>query len=154
METSTWYTEGKRFETYAGRHLIVTDQPSAAGGTDAGPTPPELLLAALGTCAGHYAVEYLRARSLSADGLHVYVSADKAAAPARLSSFRIEVDMPGLDAKQREGLTRAVKSCLIHNTLSAPPAIQVTICSCTPFEITSDADSALPACTIHAAPPQ
>ena len=66
MTSYTRYLNGKKFETMAGRHRIITDQPVAGGGTDAGPTPPELLLASLGACAGHYAVEYLHARSLDA----------------------------------------------------------------------------------------
>jgi uncharacterized OsmC-like protein len=91
-------------------------------------TPPELLLASLGTCAGYYAVEYLRTRSLSAAGLTVRVLAEKAAAPARLGSFRIELNVPGLDdVRHREGVLRAAKTCLIHNTLDHPPSIEFVL---------------------------
>ena len=130
MEANTCYLEGKKFETFLGRHVIVTDQPKSAGGTDAGPSPPELLLASIGTCAGHYAAEYLRTRSLPTDGLHVYVSAEKGGPPARLVSFRILVKVPGTNEKHRNGLLRAVKACLIHNTLTTAPAIDVAILSC------------------------
>jgi putative redox protein len=36
-------------EVRAGKHLLGSDEPASAGGTDTGPGPYELLLAALGT---------------------------------------------------------------------------------------------------------
>jgi putative redox protein len=128
MQSCTWYLDGKRFESLTGGHRIVSDQAASEGGAGAGPTPPELLLASLGACAGHYAAEYLRARSLPVTGLHVYVAAEKDERPTRLSSFRIEVDVPAnIDERQRLGVLRAVKTCLIHNTLVTAPAIEVKV---------------------------
>jgi uncharacterized OsmC-like protein len=37
-------------EILAGPHRLVADEPEALGGTDRGPTPYGLLLAALGAC--------------------------------------------------------------------------------------------------------
>ena len=127
MQSCTHHIEGKRFETFLGTHRLVSDQRIEDGGSDAGPTPPELLLASLGSCAGHYAAEYLRARSLPMVGLRVTVSAEKGGHPVRMASFRIVVDVAGLDAGHREGLLRAVKACLIHNTLTGNPVIEVGI---------------------------
>lgn len=87
-------------------------------------TPPEFMLAALGACAGYYAAQYFKARKLTTEGLRVRVIADKGAAPARLASFRIEVELPeALEERHREGVLRAVRSCLIHNTLLHAPEI-------------------------------
>jgi len=127
MTSYTRYLNGKKFETIVGAHRIVTDQPAAGGGTDAGPTPPELLLASLGACAGHYAVEYLHARSLDATDMEIRVSAAKGSSPARLASFRIEVNVPGIDERHQQGLFRAVKTCLIHNTLLTGPSLEVVV---------------------------
>jgi len=132
MQSCTWYLDGKRFESLVGGHRIISDQATLDGGADAGPTPPELLLASLGACAGHYAAEYLRARSLPVLGLHVYVTAEKEERPARLSSFRLEVDLPAdIDERQRQGVLRAVKTCMIHNTLTSAPVVQVEVSSAT-----------------------
>jgi uncharacterized OsmC-like protein len=80
-------------------------------------TPPELLLAALGAFAGYHAREYLRARSFPIEGLAVRITAEKAAQPPRLGEFHIDVDAPSAhEESHREGLVRAVKRCLIHNT--------------------------------------
>jgi putative redox protein len=119
-----------KFEARARGHRVICDQPAENGGSDNGMTPPELLLASLGTCAGFYAAQYLAARSLSADGLEVKVTAEKAVQPARLGPFRIEVTVPGLDAKHEEGVHRAVKACLIHNTLLHTPEIETVVRTC------------------------
>lgn len=89
--------------------------------------PPEFLLAALGTCAGFYAVQYLKARSLECPELEIKVSAEKAAQPARLGVFRIEVFAPTLDAKHEAGLLRAVDKCLIRNTLLQAPVVETVV---------------------------
>jgi len=128
MEALVRYVDGVRFTAKARGHEVVCDQPPDNSGTDAGMTPPEFLLTSLGTCAGFYAVQYLRARGLAADGLTVRVSAEKAQAPARLATFRIEIAVPGLeDERHREGVLRAAKACLIHNTLLNPAAIETVL---------------------------
>lgn len=127
MELIVKHIDGVRFEARARGHRIVCDQPLDNSGRDTGMTPPELLLAALGTCAGFYAVQYFRTRSLPAEGLKIRVRAEKASAPARVGSFRMEITAPGLDERHREGVLHAVKSCLIHNTLLHPPAIETVV---------------------------
>ncbi|HEY1205495.1 MAG: OsmC family protein [Bryobacteraceae bacterium] len=128
METMVRHIDGVKFVVTSRGHEVVCDQPHDNAGTDAGMSPPELLLASLGSCAGFYAVQYLKARGLAADGLTVRVSAEKAKAPARLASFRIEISVPGLeDERHREGVLRAAKSCLIHNTLLNPAVIETVL---------------------------
>ncbi|HXR75129.1 MAG TPA: OsmC family protein [Bryobacteraceae bacterium] len=128
LETKITYLDGVRFQVAARGHEITSDQPLENGGTDRGMTPPELLLASLGSCAAYYAAEYLRARSLPTTGLVVTVIAQKAQKPARLMDFRIGLSIPGLDdPRHREGILRAAKNCLIHNTLLHAPRIDIEL---------------------------
>jgi uncharacterized OsmC-like protein len=127
MEVTIQHRGNVRFEASARGHRVICDQPVDNGGADSGMTPPEYLLVSLGTCAGFYAAEYLKARSLAHGDLEVKVSAEKAKAPARLGQFRIEVTIPGLDPVHEAGVLRAVKACLIHNTLLHAPAIETVV---------------------------
>lgn len=127
MEITVQYAGGVSFEADARGHKVLCDQPENNGGENKGMSPPEFLLASLGTCAAYYALQYLKTRSLPTEGLNVRVKAEKAMQPARLGSFQIEVDTPAADERHREGLLRAVKSCLIHNTLLNAPAIKIEI---------------------------
>jgi uncharacterized OsmC-like protein len=86
------------------------------------------MLASLGSCAGFYSVDYLKRQKLAVDGLKVNVTATKAKNPARLDSFKIEVDVPAeLSAEQLKGMEDAVHRCLIHNTLMHPPLIALEV---------------------------
>jgi putative redox protein len=127
MEAIIRYTDGVKFEVESRGHRVVCDQPLNNGGADAGMSPPEFLLASLGTCAGFYAIQYLKTRSLPLEGLKVRVIAEKAMQPARLSSFRIEIAAGGLEPRHQEGVLRAVKACLVHNTLLQPPRIETVL---------------------------
>ncbi len=117
-----------QFEIKTRGLTVISDQPPENGGFDEGMTPPEFLLAALGSCAGYYAVEYLKAQKLAAEGTKVYVSAEKVKNPARLDNFqlRIEATVP-LTNEQQEGIKRAVNKCIVHNTLTHPPQITTEV---------------------------
>ena len=127
MEVKIQHLGGVKFQAIARGHRVICDQPPDNGGLDSGMTPPEFLLVSLGTCAGFYAAQYLKTRSLPADGLEIKVVAEKALQPARLAQFRIEVIVPGLDPRHEAGILRAVKACLVHNTLINAPAIETVV---------------------------
>jgi uncharacterized OsmC-like protein len=127
MEVNVQYLDGVQFAAGARGHRVLCDQPRDNGGSDSGMTPPEFLLVALGTCAGFYAAQYLKARGLPAAGLEVKVSAEKAKLPARIGQFRVEVLAPALDPRHEEGVLRAVKACLVHNTLVNAPVIETVV---------------------------
>jgi putative redox protein len=127
MEVFAEYLGGAKCEVTARGHRVICDQPLDNGGSDEGMSPPEFLLVSLATCAAYYAVQYLRARNLPTQDVKVRVDAEKAKQPARLGSFRIEVMAPGLDEHHQDGVLRAVKACLIHNTLLGMPRIEVLV---------------------------
>ena len=127
MQATVEYKSGMRFEARAGVHSVVVDQPLDHGGEDLGMTPPDFLLVSLGSCMAHYAAEYLRTRSLPVEGLTVKVQAEKQTLPARLGAFRVEIHIPVDDAHHQLGVERAVRSCLIHNTLLHTPSIKTVV---------------------------
>jgi putative redox protein len=128
MEVTVEHLGAVQFEVKARQHTISCDQPPENGGYDEGMTPPELLLASLGTCACFYVAQYLRKHKLATEATRVRVTADKVKDPARLDNFRIEVITPiELTEQHRTGVENAVHHCLIHNTLLHPPKIALDI---------------------------
>ena len=128
MQVHIGQLENVKFAIHARQHTVLCDQPVDNGGSDDGMTPPELMLASLGSCAAFYAVQYLKVRNLSASGVEITVNAEKLKAPARLGHFQIEVHCPvTLTSEQQQGMVRTVHSCLIHNTLMSVPDIAIEL---------------------------
>lgn len=128
MEITVEHLGGVQFEIKARQHVILSDQPAEYGGFDEGMTPPEMLLASLGSCAGFYAAQYLKKHKRATQGTIVRVTADKAREPARLDNFRIALEIPGdLNQQDLDGIHLAVRHCLIHNTLLNPPKISISV---------------------------
>jgi putative redox protein len=128
MEITVEHLGAVQFEIRSRQHKVISDQPAENNGHDEGMTPPELLLASLGSCAAYYAVDYLKRNKIEREGVKARVTAEKVKGPFRLDNFKIEVEVPGdLEENQVKGLEDAVHRCLIHNTLLSPPKIEVAI---------------------------
>jgi putative redox protein len=129
VEITVEHLGSVQFEIRTRGHSIVSDQPAENGGFDEGMTPPELLLASLGSCAGFYAAEYLRKHGLAKEGTRVRVTCEKVKDPvARMDNFVIEVDAPvELSEAQRKGVEEAVEHCLVHATLLHTPKISLRV---------------------------
>jgi uncharacterized OsmC-like protein len=128
MEVKITHLDQAKFAIQSRSHSILWDQPAENGCEDSGMTPPELLLASLGSCAAFYAVQYLKTRNLAESGVEVSVTAERLKSPARLGNFQIRVACPvSLAEEQTEGLMRSMHHCLIHNTLLSPPEIKIEL---------------------------
>src|SRR5215468_4855155 len=105
MEVRVEHLGALQFEIKAREHTIISDQPRENGGFDEGMTPPELLLASLGSCAAYYAAEYLHRHKLATEGTCVHIFAQKEKDPARVDDFRIELEVPvGLSKEHLKGV--------------------------------------------------
>lgn len=110
-----------------GGHTLRTDQPVAVGGGDQGPSPFDLFLASLATCAGLYALRFCQQRELDTTGLGVRLEAQRDAATRALSLrilVRLPVDFP---EKYRDAILRACDLCAVKKALADPPPIALEI---------------------------
>lgn len=118
---------GLRFDAQVRSHHVVTDQPQRAGGQDGGPTPLELLGAALGTCIALYVQQFCQSRSLPTDGLRVEVVQHGESNPGRIGAFVVRVMLPpDIPARYVELVERVAQSCPVHHTLQQ--GATVTVC--------------------------
>lgn len=117
-----------------GRHHFTADEPVAAGGTDAGPGPYDLLLAALGSCTSMTIGLYARRKGwplrdvrvrLSHRKVHARDCADCDTKAGMLDLIERDIELYGpLDETQRARLLEIANKCPVHRTLSSEIRIQ------------------------------
>lgn len=107
-----------------GGHSVETDQPVAAGGDGSAPGPHDLFLASLGTCAGYFALRFMRERGIDAAGARLTLTAEKDAATGLATEVRLDLALPpGFPDKYRRAIVLAMDQCKVKRQLERPPAI-------------------------------
>lgn len=125
-----------RTEILAGRHALIADEPRAVGGADQGPSPYELLAAALGACTAMTLRLYAERKRWPLEGVEVHLEHLKEHAadcadcerPAGIGVDTIdrEVELLGpLDDDQRRRLLEISDRCPVHRTLTGG-AVRIT----------------------------
>jgi putative redox protein len=108
----------------AGRHTITADEPVEAGGDDLGPSPQELLAAALASCTAVTMEMYADRKGWDLAGLKVdcrYTPAERGCP----TKFELVTTMPAhLDEAQIERLQVIAAKCPVHRTLEGEVAFE------------------------------
>ena len=105
---------------------LKTDQPAPAGEGSA-PTPFDLFLASLGTCAGIFALGFIQSRGLSAEGLGISVEFERNPETHLLSKTIMKITPPkDFPAKYLPALARSAEQCLVKRTMDNPPKFEIT----------------------------
>ena len=107
-------------------HSVHTDQPPPLG-MDSAPSPFDLFLLSIATCAGFYALRFCQQRALSTEGLGVSVDVVRESDGKHVSDIRIEVQLPaGFPDKYQTAIVRSIDQCAVKRHIIEPPRFEVT----------------------------
>jgi putative redox protein len=120
-------------EITAGTHTFIADEPLDAGGSDAGPDPYSLLLAALGSCTAMTLQMYAKRRewplervevSLKHSRVHAKDCQDCATNQGKIDQIERYISLDGaLSEDQRARLLEIAQQCPVHRTLTSGVSI-------------------------------
>jgi uncharacterized OsmC-like protein len=130
--------EGFRTQITAGQHQLIADEPKEAGGRDEGPSPYELLLAALGACTAMTLKMYVERKKLPVTDVEVLLSFDRihiddcesCVKEERLNDREVQhisrlIYVTGdVTEEQKERLLYIAGRCPVHVTLHSNPHVE------------------------------
>lgn len=119
---------GVAVEAIHGGMTVRTDQPVTAGGAGTAPSPFDLFLVSLGTCAGFYALRFCQERQIATEGLSLSMDWERSPETKLIANMRISITLPaGFPEKYRAAIVRATDQCTVKKHLAAPPKIDVVV---------------------------
>ncbi len=120
-----------------GRHELRADEPVAAGGTDTGPTPYDLLGAALGSCTSMTIAYFARRERWPLESVVVRVNHSRVHAAdcascdtkeGRIDRLERSIALTGpLTGEQRQVLLKIADRCPVHRTLTSEIEIRTSL---------------------------
>ncbi|HEY1354819.1 MAG TPA: OsmC family protein [Solirubrobacterales bacterium] len=108
-----------------GDHRLVTDEPAAAGGEDAGPSPTRLIAAGLAGCVAITMEMYAVRKGWDLGDVEVTVDVEYERHTPR--SFSTTIHLPGeLSEEQCEALLKVAGRCPVHRVLAHETDVDIS----------------------------
>jgi putative redox protein len=117
---------GKVVTAHSHGHEIRTDQPLVNGGGDTAPTPFDLFLASIGTCAGIYVKSFCDNRNISTDNIRIIQKAEYNKETGLPVNITIDIQLPAdFPEKYRASVINVAELCKVKKTIANPPVFEV-----------------------------
>lgn len=118
MKVTITRSEGFTHRVVAGTHALTADEPESKGGADEGPSPTQLLAAALGSCTLITIEMYAERKGWELGEASASVTYE-GAAPGERARLEVDVTIPAeLDDDQLARIEKIAKKCPVHRAIA------------------------------------
>jgi putative redox protein len=119
------HRHGQSFDVRVRGYALISDEPVTLGGEDEGPTPTELMVAGLATCAADEVVKSLSEHGEKLAATEVGADFEWDLKGGRVACIRLTLTLPdGLGAEAGERMLESVLACPARKMLVEPPTIE------------------------------
>jgi putative redox protein len=123
MEMMIDFPGGSRVDAHFGNFIVATDQPPVASA----PSPFEIFLASIGTCAGIYVLGFCKQRNLPTEGIRILERINHSRLTGMVETIGLEIQVPkGFPEKYHDSLIRSAELCAVKKHLENPPKFEIT----------------------------
>ena len=113
---------GKVVTAHTRGHLIRTDQPLDNGGENLGPTPFDLYLASIGTCAGVYVKSFCENRQIPTENIRIIQKTEFDEGTGLPVNITIDIRLPDdFPEKYRDSVVSVAELCKVKKSIANPP---------------------------------
>ena len=107
-------------------HIIKTDQPVNSGGQNSAPSPFELFMASIGTCAGLYVKSFCDNRSIPTDKIKIIQSVEFGKKSGLPVNIRLDIKLPdNFPDKYKASVISVAGLCKVKKSIASPPVFEV-----------------------------
>ena len=122
MDMKIYFPGGMKVYAEYNGFTHQTDQPRDGGGDGSAPSPFELFLASLGTCAGFYVLSFCRGRGIDPAAIEIRQSMERDPRTHLVVMVNIEIILPAaFPEKYRAAVIQAAQLCAVKKHLENPP---------------------------------
>lgn len=117
---------GMRVDAAYKGYVIKTDQPPDEGGQGSAPSPFDLFLSSIATCAGYYLLAFCKEREIPMEGAGVVMTTEKDQVNKLIGAIMIELRLPpGFPERYAAAVVKAVDACTVKRHILKAPAFKV-----------------------------
>jgi putative redox protein len=113
---------GKVVTAHTHSHSIKTDQPVENGGGNSAPSPFELYLASIGTCAGIYVKSFCDNRKIPTDKIKIIQRNEFSKETGLPVAITIDIQLPAdFPEKYKASVISVAELCKVKKSIANPP---------------------------------
>ena len=117
---------GKAVTAHSHGHIIKTDQPVSSGGLDSAPSPFELYLASIGTCAGIYVKSFCDNRHIPTDNIKIIQRTEYDNETGLPVNITLDIQLPAdFPEKYVASVISVAELCKVKKSIANPPVFQI-----------------------------
>jgi putative redox protein len=135
MDMMVDFPGGDRVDAHFGSFTVMTDQPKSKDDQGSAPSPFNLFLASIATCAGIYVLGFCRQRNLPTEGIKIIQHSRRNPATGMVENLDLEIQTPpDFPEKYLPSLVRSAELCAVKKHIEHPPEFKVYTQMVTPVE--------------------